>query len=123
MTATTRTRRAPQSGSPAPETLGVVRAAGEVLLTAAERTDGYNLGYRAYVALALLTRTLVNDPIVVRDLRRLRRMDRTTIDLILALGQAQPPVGLRRPATATEESTQCPPRPRTAPRPHVTLAP
>ncbi len=91
--ATPRVRRAPQPLPPvSPEAREMISWGAHLMLRALARPEQGTppLATSVYWALAGISLALTEDPALGRGLRRLRRGDKGTIDLILALGHAVP---------------------------------
>ncbi len=89
----TRTRRAPQPLPPvSPEAREMISWGAHLMLQALARPEQGTppLATSVYWALSGISLALTEDPALARGLRRLRRGDKGTIDLILALGHAVP---------------------------------
>jgi len=92
-TPATRRRRAPQPLPPvSPEAREMISWGAHLMLRALARPEQGTspLATNVYWALAGISLAMTEDPALVRGLRRLRRGDKGTIDLILALGHAVP---------------------------------
>ncbi len=90
---TRRTRRAPQPLPPvSPEAREMISWGAHLMLRALARPEQGTqpLATSVYWALSGISLALTEDPALGRGLRRLRRGDKGTIDLILALGHAVP---------------------------------
>jgi len=89
----TRTRRPPQPLPPvSPEAREMISWGAHLMLRALTRPEQGTppLATSVYWVLAGISLAMTEDPALVRGLRRLRRGDKGTIDLILALGHAVP---------------------------------